>query len=268
MIYYFKNKADHKRTLAYISNQTPYNFVKVLGEGSYGVAYLLEHKTTMEQVVLKRLKAKHHKHGLGKFHQEVEFIKQLSNCPVPSIISQGFIESSPYYFMSYVNGRTFEQALFEDGLTISIFEAFTTIETVLLIVKKMHEKQIVHRDLRIPNILLVDGQICIIDFGLATKIEPDVSILNVKNPKKIAHPISDLYAIGHFLLFLLYSSYNPTGKKSRSWQEELNLPLQQEQFIEKLLTIQQPFLSCDEALEHLYKIKQKNTIHVKSRNHT
>ena len=256
MIYYFKDKADHKRTLAYITNKTPYNFVKVLGEGSYGVAYLLEHKTTMEHVVLKRLKAKHQKHGLANFQQEVEFIKQLSTCPVPSILSQGFIESSPYYIMSYVSGRTFEQTLFEDGITISKYEAFTTIETLLLIVKQMHEKQIVHRDLRIPNILLVDGQIHIIDFGLATKIDQDVSIINIKNPKKIAHPMSDLYAIGHFLLFLLYSSYNPTGKRSRSWQEELHLPLQQEQFIERLLTIQQPFLSCNEALEHLQKIKK------------
>ena len=152
MIYYFKNKADHKRTFAYITNKTPYNFVKVLGEGSYGVAYLLEHKTTMEQVVLKRLKAKHLKYGLTKFYQEVEFIKQLSTYPVPTILTQGIIESSPYYIMSYINGRTFEQALFEDGLTISTYEAFTIIETLLLIVKQMHEKQIVHRDLRIPNI--------------------------------------------------------------------------------------------------------------------
>ena len=259
MIYYFKNKVDHHRTLSYLSNSTPYNFVKVLGEGSYGVAYLLEHKTTKDQVVLKRLKAKHHNtHGLDKFHQEVEFIKQLSNCPVPSIIAQGLIKSSPFYIMSYVKGKTFEQTLFEDGITISKYEAFTTIETLLLIVKQMHEKQIVHRDLRIPNILLVDGQIHIIDFGLATKIDQEVSILNIKNPKKIAHPISDLYAIGHFLLFLLYSSYTPTTKKSSSWQQELQLPLERQQFIERLLTIGQPFLSCDEALEYLYKINYNN----------
>ena len=258
MIYYFKNKADHKRTLDYITNKTPYNFVKVLGEGSYGVAYLLEHKTTMDQFVLKRLKAKHYKHGLAKFNQEVEFIKQLSTCPVPSILSQGFIESSPYYIMTYVNGRTFEQALFEDGLTISTHEAFTIIETLLLIVKQMHEKKIVHRDLRIPNILLVDGQIHIIDFGLATKINSNKLTLNIKNPKKIAHPISDLYAIGHFLLFLLYSSYIPTTKRSSSWQKELQLPLEQEQFIERLLTIGQPFLNCNEALQYLYKINYNN----------
>ncbi len=256
MIHYFKNKVEHKRTLTYISNETPYNFVKVLGEGSYGVAYLLEHKTTMDQVVLKRLKAKHnHKKGQAKFHQEIQFMNLLAECPVPTIYSQGYIESSPFYIMSYVKGRTFEQALFEDGTTLSKFEAFTTIETLLLIVKQIHEKQIVHRDLRIPNILLVDNQIQIIDFGLATKIDPNENIINIKNPKQIAHPISDLYGIGHFLLFLLYSSFTPTFKKSRTWQEELQLPEQQKQFIEKLLTIQQPFLCCDEALVHLCKIK-------------
>ena len=255
MIYYFKNKVDHHRTLSYISTSTPYNFVKVLGEGSYGVAYLLEHKTTKEQVVLKRLKAKHHhQNGLAKFHQEVQIMKELVGLPIPTIISQGYIDSIPYYVMSFVKGRTFEQALFEDGKTMSINEAFMTIETILNIVKRMHEKQIVHRDLRIPNILLVDGQIHIIDFGLATKFNSNEFTLNIKNPKKIAHPISDLYAIGHFLLFLLYSNYTPSTKKSRSWQQELQLPLEQQQFIERLLTIKQPFLSCDEALEYLYRI--------------
>jgi len=259
MINYFKDKADHHRTLSYISNSTPYNFVKVLGEGSYGVAYLLEDETTRDQVVLKRLKAKHHhKKGFAKFHQEVQIMKELVDFPIPTIISQGNIESFPYYVMTFVNGRTFEQALFEDGKTMTINEAFTTIETLLNIVKQMHEKQIVHRDLRIPNILLVDGQIHIIDFGLATKFNCNERTLNIKNPKKIAHPISDLYAIGHFLLFLLYSSYTPTTKKSRSWQQELELPLEQEQFIERLLTIGQPFLNCDEALEDLYKINYNN----------
>ena len=259
MIYYLKNKVDHHRTLSYISNSTPYNFVKVLGEGSYGVAYLLEDETTRDQVVLKRLKAKHHhKKGFAKFHQEVQIMKELVDFPIPTIISQGYIESLPYYVMTFVNGRTFEQALFEDGKAMTINEAFMTIETLLNIVKQMHEKQIVHRDLRIPNILLVDGQIHIIDFGLATKFNCNERTLNIKNPKKIAHPISDLYAIGHFLLFLLYSSYTPTTKKSRSWQQELQLPLEQQHFIERLLTIGQPFVNCDEALEDLYKINYNN----------
>ena len=259
MIYYFKNKVDHHRTLSYISNSTPYNFVKVLGEGSYGVAYLLEDETTRDQVVLKRLKAKHHhKKGFAKFHQEVQIMKELVDLPIPTIISQGYIESLPYYVMTFVNGRTFEQTLFEDGKKMTINEAFMTIKTLLNIVKQMHEKQVVHRDLRIPNILLVDGQIHIIDFGLATKVNCNEGTLNLNNPKKIAHPISDLYAIGHFLLFLLYSSYTPTTKKSKSWQQELELPLEQEQFIERLLTIGQPFLNCDEALEYLCKINYNN----------
>ena len=255
MINYLKNKADHQRTLNYITNKTPYNFVKVLGEGSYGVAYLLEDETTRDQVVLKRLKAKHHhKKGFAKFHQEVQIMKELVDLPIPTVISEGYIDSIPYYVMTFVNGRTFEQTLFDDGKTMSVNDAFSTVETLLYIVKQMHEKQVVHRDLRIPNILLVDGQIRIIDFGLATKVNCNERTLNIKNPKKIAHPISDLYAIGHFLLFLLYSSYTPTTKKSKSWQQELKLSLEQEQFIERLLTIGQPFLNCDEALEYLYKI--------------
>ncbi len=69
--------------------------------------------------------------------------------------------------------------------------------------------------------------------------------------KKLEDHRSDLYYIGHFLLYLLYSNYSPTNRKERSWQEELQLPRDVEKYIERLLLIGPAFSSVEEALQSI-----------------
>ncbi|MGM9945943.1 MAG: serine/threonine protein kinase [Lysinibacillus sp.] len=240
----------------FIHTNTNYSILNKIGEGSYGIAYLLEHKETGEKTVLKRLKAKHrHTKNRLKFLQEVTFLKKLSPLPVPKVYMEGFIEELPFYIMEHVEGDTFEQAIFERHETFSIADTLTKTEELLDIMIVMHEQGIVHRDLRIPNIILQHNKITIIDFGLATNIDESVRIDQIDNPKKAASPVSDLYALGHFMLFLLYSTYSPSSRKSRAWQEELALPSILQNYIERLLMIQTPFLNALAAKQQLQLVK-------------
>ena len=240
----------------FIHTNTSYSIINRIGEGSYGIAYLLEHKETGEKAVLKRLKAKHrHTKNRRKFLQEVTFLNILSALPVPKVYMEGFIEELPFYIMEHVEGDTFEQAIFERHETFSIIDALAKAEELLDIMIVMHEQGIVHRDLRIPNIILQNDKMTIIDFGLATKIDVSVQIDQIDNPKKAASPVSDLYALGHFMLFLLYSAYNPTTRKSRTWQEELSLPSILQYYIEQLLMIQTPFSNAIAAKAQLQLVK-------------
>ena len=250
-----ENKYEHLLK-QFIHTNTNYSIINQIGEGSYGIAYLLEHKETGEKTVLKRLKAKHrHTKNKLKFLQEVTFLKILSALPVPKVYMEGFIEELPFYIMEHVEGDTFEQAIFERHETFSIANTLTKTEELLDIMIVMHEQGIVHRDLRIPNIILKNDNMTIIDFGLATKIDHSVRIDQIDNPKKAASPVSDLYALGHFILFLLYSTYSPTSKKSRSWQEELALPTILQNYIEQLLMIQTPFPNAIAAKKQLQILK-------------
>ena len=240
----------------FIHTNTSYTIINRIGEGSYGIAYLLEHKETGEKAVLKRLKAKHrHTKNKHKFLQEVTFLKTLSSLPVPKVYMEGFIDEVPFYIMEHIEGDTFEQAIFERQETFSIADTLTKTEELLDIMIVMHEQGIVHRDLRIPNIILQQDKMTIIDFGLATKMDDSIRIEQIDNPKKAASPISDLYALGHFMLFLLYSTYSPTSKKSRAWQEELALPRIVQHYIEQLLMIQPPFPNAVVAKKQLQLLK-------------
>lgn len=256
MIGLLKERKHRKRAATFFATNERYRLLQQLGEGSYGVAYLLYDHHTKQQVVLKRLKGKHlHTAGYAKFQQEIQFLTQLQHLPVPTLFAQGIIDQAPYYLMSYANGQTFEQAIFLQNKKFPIEATIQYATKLLGIVQNMHATGIVHRDLRIPNILLKENELTIIDFGLASLIDDHINITQIKDPKKIPHPISDLYAIGHFMLFLLYSTFEPTTKKGTTWQQELALPAQLQDYIERLLTIKPPFMSSTEALEALNQLQ-------------
>ncbi|MFL0506487.1 serine/threonine protein kinase [Ureibacillus sp. 179-F W5.1 NHS] len=258
MFDYFSEKKYDQIVKDYINQQTAYHFIEMIGLGSYGVAYLIEDAVTREKFVLKRMKAKHiRKEKLrNKFFQEINMLKDIDFFNVPSVLFHGEIQKLPYYIMEYVDGQTFEQVIFKNGMRFSIEQSLQITKKLLEIVIKFHKKGIVHRDLRIPNILLKDNQIYIIDFGLATYMKEDVNLKEINNPKRAENYISDLYFIGHFLLFLLYSTYTPMKKKERSWQEELELPPQVTEYIERLLLIRSPFSSTEDALVSIPLIAQ------------
>lgn len=255
----FGEKKYHHLFYAAIEEMGPYEVVQLLGRGSYGFAYLVRNKATNNQFVLKRLRRKHIKKKkiVRNFQQEIAFLQKEIHPNIPAIKQVGNIAGIPYFSMDYIEGKTFEQIIFGDGTTFSVEESLVIVGQLLEIVTTIHNHGIVHRDLRIPNILLRNKELVIIDFGLACFLDSECDYRQVKNPKKAPSYISDLYNIGHFLLFLLYSNYTPTHRKERSWQEELQLPNQVQNYLEKLLLLQPPFSNAQEAYHTLNRLKIK-----------
>lgn len=162
-----------------------------------------------------RPKHRHHQKTIQKFQQEIHILQQLSLPYVPTIHSTGTIQDCPFFMMDYVNGQTFEQLIFRNGAKFTIAQSFAITKQLLEQIVQLHNYGIVHRDLRIPNILIVGQQLHIIDFGLATTYQKQIDISTIENPKRAENHISDLYFVGHFLLFLLYSDYKPSNKKRK-----------------------------------------------------
>lgn len=234
----------------HINESTNFTFISLLGFGSYGRTYLVEDTTSHQIYVLKCLRPKHrlHKKTKHKFIQEIQMLQQLSLPFTPSIKMTGMIQDLPFFVMDFIDGQTFEQLIFKNGQVFTVAQSLLVTQQLLKQIVALHQKGIVHRDLRIPNILLVNDQLHIIDFGLAAYIKK-MDLSSIRNPKRAENHISDLYFVGHFLLFLLYSSYKPTTHKERSWQEELSLPDDIKLFLERLLCIKEPFHNAEEALQ-------------------
>jgi serine/threonine protein kinase, bacterial len=239
-----------------------YRIEKRLGMGSYGIAYMAYDTTTGERVVLKQMRKTKLKKGLYSFQRETEIMRKLQHPRIPKLYDSFFINNIPHLVMEFISGKTVENLIFDEGKTFTERESFELLMDILSIVQYIHLNGIVHRDLRIPNIILQEGKAYIIDFGLARflteqKIGHNVYFIEKQLRREISVK-SDFYALGHFMLYLLYSTYEPTVKEERSWEEELALSAEARCILRKMLHIDAPYNDIHELRAAVNRLLLKN----------
>jgi serine/threonine-protein kinase len=238
-----------------------YEIWHVLGMGSYGITYTAEDKMTGKLCAVKQLRPTKAKtaSGIRSFQREAELMRAVSGGGFPELYD--VIEQDGFHFlvMEYVDGRTFEDLIFEDERIFSEEDTVNVLDDLCTLVSVLHTKGIYHRDLRIPNILYVGGRLKIIDFGLACykddKPEDEDPRYPEKQVMRAVSPSSDFYHIGHFALFLLYSGYEPSQKEERSWEEELPTSEAFKKFLRKMLQIDRPFTDVQQVITYLQELK-------------
>lgn len=246
-----------------------YNIQHVLGMGSYGIAYLATHTPTGEQVVLKQVKPslRHTPKGAAMQAYERKVLSSLSHPQFPRCLDAFTYRKDSFLVMTYLSGPTLEEMLFERGIAVDEYECARYMQQIGQLVAHLHDQGLIHRDVRIPNVIWQDGQPYLIDFGLArfigdkpTYMAESLSAYPLeKQLKREVAPASDLYALGHFFLFLLYSGYSPEeGAPERSWEEELALSPEIRSMIRKLLQMDEPYGSVREWLQELALYLQRH----------
>ncbi|HDR4311632.1 TPA: protein kinase, partial [Bacillus anthracis] len=147
--------------------------------------------------------------------------------------------------MEYMPGKNFEDYIFLDGHVYTEREVLKILYEILEIVSVFHSKDIIHRDLRIPNILMKENQISIIDFGLAKwKGEGDERATTYEGEQALMREVhfrSDFYALGHFSLFLLYAGYESNEKYEKPWYDELTLENYNREMLMRMLQMKTPY---------------------------
>lgn len=226
-----------------------YKVLNHLGVGSYGNSYLVFDQLSLQKKVLKALRIHKRitKSGKKGFEIEKELLQSINHRGFPQYFEDGSYKNIPFYTMEYIEGKNFEQLIFHDGRKYSEIEAFKIANDVLELINYLHERQLIHRDIRIPNVIANRSEIVLIDLGLARKCDQDIGEHKKAkwNIRKEIKPQADLYGLGHFLLFLLYSNYSfPKKKKESSWEEELEISHQAKYIISKLLQIEECYESC------------------------
>ncbi|MFC3885206.1 serine/threonine protein kinase [Bacillus songklensis] len=243
-----------------------YMIKRVLGMGSYGISYVAWDLVNNVDVVLKQARKTKIKMAKGKkaFEYEAKLLQILSHPNIPSLHEVIQNKQGHFLVMDYIQGDTFEDLIFREGKSFSEREMLNIVWSILDITVYFHSQGIVHRDLRIPNILCVDGQIFIIDFGLARFLhdmpeEIDDGFIEKKLMREISVQ-SDIYALGHFMLFLLYSGYEPTSLLEKSWEEELNLSGDLTRIIRKMLQLDPPYETVESLREDMIHYLDGNEI--------
>ncbi|WFB61310.1 protein kinase [Paenibacillus sp. BR1-192] len=233
-----------------------YTVQEMIGEGSYGIIYQCRDQQSGHVVAVKQSRPSKGDYAKELLNREAAIISSLQHPQIPAYLDFFTDSRHSYLVMSYMDGDTLEDLIFEHGMKYGEVECLHIALQLLELVRYLHEQGYVHLDLRIPNVLFKDGRIHLIDFGLARRIgepPPLRQPVRKKFPRgssssvqyKESKESEDLRDIGHFMLFMLYSAYDPDDDPSavaeRSWQEELQLSEEVREMIKRLLQLSSPY---------------------------
>ncbi|MNC41652.1 Serine/threonine-protein kinase PknJ [compost metagenome] len=163
--------------------------------------------------------------------KEGNILRAMNHPHIPACRDYFEYKGSNWLVTDYIEGKTLEDLIFDGHIVYGERECVATTLRLMELVAHVHSRGYVHLDLRIPNVILQEEEMYLIDFGLARRIGEEEDRLEKRKPKveelpKRMPPViaSDLYDVGQLMLFMLYSGYRPEpAGEERSWREELNL---------------------------------------------
>ncbi|CAF3794249.1 unnamed protein product [Adineta steineri] len=165
-----------------------FEFKQTLGKGTYGKVKLALDKRKNEQVAIKTIKKSRieNPHDLARIRREIDFMTSLNH---PYIIKVKEVYESRekiILVMEYASGGELYDYL-NRMKRIPESQARAIFRQIVSAVHFLHKNQIVHRDLKLENILIDhNGDIKLADFGLS----------NSWSPRRLLHTFcgSPLYA--------------------------------------------------------------------------
>ena len=161
----------------------------VLGQGGFGITYKALYYQTNEYVAIKEyyprtLVTRNSSHivlpqscqndsdfecGKTQFLEEARTLSEfVDNQAVVKVHSYFEENGTAYFVMEYLEGVSFSGYLKKKGGRISWTEAWNRLVPLMDALSSIHEKNIVHRDIKPDNIIITkDGSTKLLDFGAA-----------------------------------------------------------------------------------------------------
>ena len=167
-----------------------YTLIKSLGKGAFGEVFLTTKKGSNELYATKQLNKDifDNRNTKKYFLNEINILKELSH---PNIVKFADLKRTANHFyimMEYCNGgelcKTLEAHISKTGRPFSEEVVQSLMKQIISAFQYIHGKDIIHRDIKLENILLnyntnedkenknvIKATVKIIDFGFAARME-------------------------------------------------------------------------------------------------
>jgi serine/threonine-protein kinase len=193
-----------------------------MAKGGMGAVYKAKHPTLKRFVILKQLTLRGSAGISERFKREAQLMIDFRHENIVPVYDHFKSGSSYFIVMEFVDGTSLDRLIAEKG-QLSSEAALLVFSEVCKGLKHAHDKGVIHRDIKPANILLSkQGEVKIVDFGIATTMEPGKEGLTqagmtlgtpaYMSPEQIADSRSvdkrsDIYSLGVMLYEML------TGEK-------------------------------------------------------
>ncbi len=144
-----------------------YSITALLGAGSMGRVYKVEHCLTKRTEAMKVLSAELASEiQIKRFEREMRALARLNHPNIAALHNAVHSENQLILLMEYVEGQTLE-GMFGTG-RLPLDQGIGYVKEVLLALGYAHQKGVVHRDVTPANVLVTaGGHIKLSDFGLS-----------------------------------------------------------------------------------------------------
>lgn len=154
-----------------ISQLGRYEILGELGQGAMGVVYKAKDPLIDRVVAIKTinlgLALEEKEEYEGRFYQEAKAAGRLNHPNIVTIYDVGKSGDVAYIAMEFLQGRELRDIMNDDG-RLPVDQVLDIVAQVALGLAYAHEHEIVHRDVKPSNIMVVrDGHVKITDFGIA-----------------------------------------------------------------------------------------------------
>ncbi len=158
------------RASDYIPEQIgPYTVVKMIGKGGAGEVFACRDEALGRLVAVKILHREASADAVRRerFVREGRMMARISSPHVVSIFGFGELDGRPYLVMEFLEGEDLESWLMRTRRPLAPAEALKYTADAARGLQAAARLDIVHRDVKPANIVVVDGQAKLTDFGLA-----------------------------------------------------------------------------------------------------
>ncbi|CAD8210117.1 unnamed protein product [Paramecium pentaurelia] len=204
-----------------------FRVLKKIGKGNFATVYFAERIEDGQQFAVKAFSkqvAYSENNGKESILNEIQIMRDLNNQHLMKLYEVYETENSLYMVLELLSGGSLFD-LMRDKRSLQLQEVQKILAGLLLGLQEMHQQGIMHRDLKLENILFKQKNqlqsVVIADFGLATYVNKNQylfyrcgtpgyvapEVINMKDTKQKYSQICDIFSLG--LIFYILLSGKP-----------------------------------------------------------
>jgi serine/threonine protein kinase len=238
-----------------------YEIIRPLGQGGFATVFEAVDRMLNRRVAIKQLQVGkiNNEKNVKRFIQEARVMATLEHPNVVTLYGLRIAEQQIYMIMEYLAGGSLRSLLQQKG-KLPVEQAVQMTIGICEGLAKLHDKGIIHRDIKLDNILLTtEGRPKITDFGIAhvpeaagglnlTRVGFQPSTLLYSSPEQFRGEKldlrSDVYQVGELLYFMLtgrhYIDLEALEVQASSMDQKLRLELKLYGLLEKAIVQEMP----------------------------